>query len=504
MADDQPAAKRVRIAAGSKDEEARQPLSSIQGLSPAVQAGIKAGNINFSDGGSYDLSTVSEQRQQEVLAEFEKRKKARAIAVPTDDTQIKARLREFGEPICLFGEGPADRRERLRVLLAELGGEALRKEKEEKYDEEEQQEVWYHEGSEALRYSRLWITEYSLPRARERLKTARIERARPDPERASKIQSLHKRLRTFSNYCSQVGDERPVSVCQFAANSKLLATGSWTGLCKLWSIPQCEEIRVLRGHDSRVGGIAFHPEATVGLSDSAACLASGAADGKINLWSLESDVPLASLDCMTDRVSRVAFHPSGRYVGACCFDNSWRLWDLQTQTEILHQEGHSRPVYGLSFQHDGSILATGGLDAMVLVWDLRSGKCVQPLQGHLKAVLAVDFSPNGYHIATGSEDHSMKVWDLRKRKPVYTVPAHTNLVSHLRFQGGDGRFIVTGGYDCTAKIWSHPGWSPLKTLAGHEGKVMCVDRSPDGEFIVTSSYDRTFKLWSPEVLPAYD
>ena len=41
------------------------------------------------------------------------------------------------------------------------------------------------------------------------------------------------------------------------------------------------------GHDSRVGGIAFHPEATVGLSDSAACLASGAADGKINLWSLE-------------------------------------------------------------------------------------------------------------------------------------------------------------------------------------------------------------------------
>ena len=90
MADDQPAAKRVRIAAGSKDEEARQPLSSIQGLSPAVQAGIKAGNINFSDGkpscdfilfgtvlpgGSYDLSTVSEQRQQEVLAEFEKRKK---------------------------------------------------------------------------------------------------------------------------------------------------------------------------------------------------------------------------------------------------------------------------------------------------------------------------------------------------------------------------------------------------------------------------------------------
>jgi cell wall assembly regulator SMI1 len=28
------------------------------------------------------------------------------------------------------------------------------------------------------------------------------------------------------------------------------------------------------------------------------------------------------------------------------------------------------------------------------------------------------------------------------------------------------------------QIWSHPGWSPLKTLAGHESKVMCVDISP--------------------------
>ena len=28
------------------------------------------------------------------------------------------------------------------------------------------------------------------------------------------------------------------------------------------------------------------------------------------------------------------------------------------------------------------------------------------------------------------------------------------------------------------QIWAHPGWIPLKTLAGHEGKVMCVDVSP--------------------------
>lgn len=61
-----------------------------------------------------------------------------------------------------------------------------------------------------------------------------------------------------------------------------------------------------------------------------------------------------------------------------------------------------------------------------------------------------------------------------------------------------GDFLLTGAYDNTAKIWTHPGWSPLKTLAGHEGKVMGLDISSDGQLIATCSYDRTFKLWMAE------
>ena len=48
------------------------------------------------------------------------------------------------------------------------------------------------------------------------------------------------------------------------------------------------------------------------------------------------------------------------------------------------------------------------------------------------------------------------------------------------------------------QVWTHPNWSPVKTLAGHEGKVMSVDISPDSKYIATASYDRTFKLWTQE------
>lgn len=36
---------------------------------------------------------------------LDRKKAARTMAVPTDDKQVKARLREMGEPAILFGEG---------------------------------------------------------------------------------------------------------------------------------------------------------------------------------------------------------------------------------------------------------------------------------------------------------------------------------------------------------------------------------------------------------------
>lgn len=84
---------------------------------------------------------------------------------------MRARLREIGEPITLFGEGPADRRDRLRDLIARARlekGEAMDVEEEQKEssesEEEEEEEEFYTEGSPALKQARREIAEYSLPR----------------------------------------------------------------------------------------------------------------------------------------------------------------------------------------------------------------------------------------------------------------------------------------------------------------------------------------------------
>ncbi|XP_066255733.1 U4/U6 small nuclear ribonucleoprotein Prp4 [Euwallacea similis] len=484
--------ERARIEAAEDDED-----SNNSEVEPALPPPPPEEHNEY-----LELEEAMSRDKQALLEEFERRKKARSINVSTDDGEVKRNLRQLGEPICLFGEGPADRRSRLRDILSRLGEDSvIRREAEEerKQFEKDQEQTWYHEGPESLIIARLWIAEYSLPRVKERLAEAKRLQELPSTAKTARTQEVQKRIHQMSIYSSQVGDNRPISYCSFSPNSKLLATASWSGLCKVWSVPDCKLQQTLKGHTCNVGAIVFHPKATITNEDSICNMASCAVDGSVKLWDLKSEEPIADIaGHMPHRVSRIAFHPSGRFLGTCCFDCSWRLWDLQQCTEVLHQEGHVKPVYCISFQTDGSVCASGGLDSFGRVWDLRTGRCIMFMEGHLKSIYGIEFSPNGYHIATASEDDTCKIWDLRKRSSLYTIPAHNNLISDVKYQKDEGSYMVTASYDGKVKIWRSKTWQPLKTLSGHDGKIMSCDISPDDNYIATSSYDRTFKLWAPE------
>lgn len=141
------------------------------------------------DSGLFD-TPEGEGGSKELLEEFERRKRARAIAVSTDDAEVKKDLRQLGEPICLFGEGPAERRLRLRELLCELGEDAVKRRKEEdddrvRQEKEHEERTWYHEGPDSLRVARRWIASYSLPEAKQRI-------ARFAPENLKKNQIYSK------------------------------------------------------------------------------------------------------------------------------------------------------------------------------------------------------------------------------------------------------------------------------------------------------------------------
>jgi U4/U6 small nuclear ribonucleoprotein PRP4 len=66
------------------------------------------------------------------------------------------------------------------------------------------------------------------------------------------------------------------------------------------------------------------------------------------------------------------------------------------------------------------------------------------------------------------------------------------------FEETNGYYLITSSYDNLIKVWTHPTWTPIKELKGHEQKIMGCDISPDNNWIASCSYDKTFKLWAQE------
>ncbi|PFH61153.1 hypothetical protein XA68_18103 [Ophiocordyceps unilateralis] len=488
------------------------------------------------DDGDYDIPMDSvgggSEKASAILNQFSRKRLAATIAVPTDDGRVRAKLRELGEPVTLFAEGPSERRDRLRELMiiqAEL--ESIDKDDVAMGDapeadevEEEQDEEFYSRGGDKLVQARKQIAHFSLPRAKRRIAAQKAATSIPLRTHIKFRKTIRERLQAFELQASQTVGERNITLTRFSPAGTLVAVGNWGGQVKLVEIPTLADKMTYRGHTNNIGGISWFPGATLperNVSPDSVNLVSGGADGLVQLWSLNQDTPLSTLQGHSQRVCRVEFHPSGRYVASASEDTSWRLWDVEASTEVLLQEGHSRGVFALSFNSDGSLLASAGLDSIGRIWDLRSGRTVMILDGHLdghiKPIHALDWSSDGHRVLSGSADGWIKCWDVRKVQRTAGIGAHSSIVSDLRwFKGLDdpvdgvppgvdekgaqipgksGTFFVSCGFDRNVKIYSADDWSLVKTLSGHTGPVASVDYSRDGTWIVSGGYDRTVKLW---------
>ena len=117
------------------------------------------------------------------------------------------------------------------------------------------------------------------------------------------------------------------------------------------------------------------------------------------------------------------------------------------------------------------------------------------LKGHKGGVNSVVFSPDGKIIVSGSLDKTAKIWDTQG-KELATLEGHKGEINSVAFSP-DGKMIVTASSDQTAKVWDTKG-EMLFELKGHKGGVNSAAFSPDGKMIVTASLDKTAKVWNTE------
>jgi WD40 repeat protein len=253
---------------------------------------------------------------------------------------------------------------------------------------------------------------------------------------------------------------KPISNLAMSADGTVLAIASpppagdktATGEITLREIPSGAIRRTLSElpDPNRVGPGRIYPRG-LALSSDGKLLATAGEGATIRIRDTYTGNEVCSIPAPGD-TRQIVFRPRSREFACINGDGKVRLWDLETRRErLVPSVGKGFPL-AISFSPDGQLIAiaenetpnVGGIagHGVVRVREVSSGKEQFVLEGHNNLIRCLAFHPDGRRLITGSDDSTAKLWDLETRQELLTLGNHTHGVHGAAFTG-DGHYLLT-------------------------------------------------------------
>ena len=112
--------------------------------------------------------------------------------------------------------------------------------------------------------------------------------------------------------------------------------------------------------------------------------------------------------------------------------------------------------------------------------------------GHDSFVMCLAFAPDGKFIVTGSQDGTARLWDAATQREIRSFN-HGALVQGVAWTP-DGQSIATAGLDGTVRLWGRDSGRQIRVLTAAREEMTSVAVSPDGKLIAAGNGDAA-QLW---------
>ena len=106
--------------------------------------------------------------------------------------------------------------------------------------------------------------------------------------------------------------------------------------------------------------------------------------------------------------------------------------------------------------------------------------------GHSDSIFSVSYSPDGKYVASGSFDSTVKIWEVETAKCLKTLHGHTAGVQSVAYSP-DGKYISSGASDGKVKCWEVESGRCMQTDENATG-ISCITYSPDGKYLAIAKF----------------
>jgi len=285
-------------------------------------------------------------------------------------------------------------------------------------------------------------------------------------------------------FADLLGHAAPVRDVAIAPGGDLAITSGFDDVAILWALPQEDQIARLYGHEAAVNAAAYlAPDRAVTVSD----------DGTARIWDLTTGTALKVLRGHDSKVVGVAVSPDGRMIATASWDRTVILWEGESGAQITRFTGHDGPVNAVRFVAGGSQLISAGYDGAIRLWPVGPDAPRATLFANAGfPINDIALLRGGGQVVTASADGILRVWDLASGQIVRALTAHEGAVLAVA-ASADGTLIASGGTDGRLVLWRATDTldaPSVEVALPHYRAVWSIDFSPDGQAVYASGVDR--------------